>query len=76
MNASSRNLVDLCFHGYWFCEHCDRIVDHLPAEAESPQRCPYCKKRMAVWKTPAFTEYEKITVGSQLVGGGAGQPVR
>jgi len=47
------SLIQLCTEGFWFCWHCDRIVN-LDLDHDSPARCPRCRKRTAEWQKPVL----------------------
>jgi rubrerythrin len=47
----THSLFTLIREGYWFCFHCDKIVE-LGDDTESPAKCPRCKKRTVEWQKP------------------------
>jgi rubrerythrin len=49
------SLTALASSGYWFCQHCQRIVI-LGDEAEPPAQCPRCHKRTVEWQEPVNTD--------------------
>lgn len=51
----THSISRFCRTGFWFCERCERIVQ-IPDDAESPARCPRCKKPFAVFTPPIFYE--------------------
>lgn len=40
--------------GYWFCERCQRVINNLSDDNDSPAVCPKCHRRTVVWQKPVF----------------------
>ena len=49
--GQTHSLFTLIREGFYYCGHCDRIVE-LDDDTESPAKCPRCKKRTVEWQKP------------------------
>lgn len=47
------SLVKCARDGYWFCDHCCRVIP-MDCDNDSPCKCPRCKKLTVQWRPPVL----------------------